>query len=223
MESLIVNDFFHLCIDVLSSNTVANIKNDCIDCLCDVLIFAIKDKSLIPEKLTEIIAKINPYESKTIMCESKNSFVCRVLMIKIITNSSKKDELLEWSFGFAKKETKEKIVLAECIEQYLRNVEDLSNFDDITVVSIVLQCFEDDYCSIRRIACKSLALLLNTKYKDLAETKFYEATSDTSHHVRNQVLLLCKNGQILDADIKNKLIDILKNDANYAIRITASE
>ena len=223
MQDPIVNEFFPLCIDVLSSQTVANIKNDCIDCLCDILIFAIKDKSLVPKELIEIIAKINPYESTNIIWESNSSFICRVLMIKIITGSSKKDELLEWCFGFAKKETKEKIVLAECIEQYLRNVEDLSEFDDITVASIVLQCFEDEYWYVRRIACKSLALLLDTKFKSLIERKLYEATSDTSHYVRNQVLLLCKDGEISDDDIKNKIVDILKNDANYAIRKFATE
>lgn len=223
MEEHIQKKFFPLCIDVLDSKTVTNIKNDCIDCLCDILIFAIKDNTHIPEELIKTIAKIDPYESKSIMWETSSSFICRVLMIKIITGVNKKEELIEWCFSFARKDIKEKIALAECMEQYLRNIDNLTIFDDITVVSIVLQSFDDEYWDVRRIACKSLAILLNTKYKDLVERKLYEATSDTSHYVRNQILLLCKEGLISDANIKNNLINILKNDANYAIRKFASE
>ena len=90
---------------------------------------------------------------------------------------------------------------------------------DATILSIVMQCVDDEHYIVRREACNCLALLLDTKYKDLAERKLCEAAIDASHYVRNQVLILCKNDKIKDLDIRQELFGILANDANYAIRV----
>lgn len=89
---------------------------------------------------------------------------------------------------------------------------------DAMIVSLVLQCFEDEYWPVRRMACNCLIKMLVTKYKDRIERKLYEGAIDPSHYVRNHLLRKCRNGEIEDTSISDRIIDILKNDANYALR-----
>jgi hypothetical protein len=89
---------------------------------------------------------------------------------------------------------------------------------DAMILAIAIQCFEDDYWPVRRTACNCLAKMLTTRYKDRAERKLYEGAIDPSHYVRNYLLQLCRNGKITDAAISERIIDIMKSDANYAIR-----
>ena len=164
------------------------------------------------------ISAIEVEKAGTIFSESKGAFACRVLMAKIISGASSKEELLEWCVGYSKKETNERIALAECIEQFIVQVLSTDQID-ATVLSIVMQCFDDEHCVVRRKSCNCFVLLLDTKYRDLAERKLCEAAIDPSHYVRSQVLNLCKSEKIKIPEIKNELIGILATDANYAIRI----
>lgn len=217
MDEVIEQVFFPLCVEVLKSQAVARVKNDCIDCLCDVLVFNASLKTKMSQELFDAIAKIEVEKTGTIWGESKGAFACRALMVKIIAGTSSKEELLEWCVGYSKKETNERLALAECIEQFI--VQGLpTNQIDATILSIVMQCFDDEHYIVRRRSCNCFALLLDTKYGDLAERKLCEAAIDPSHYVRSQVLNLCRSKKVKVPEICDELIDILANDANYAIR-----
>lgn len=217
MDEIIEQKFFPLCIDVLNSEAVAKIKNDCLDCLCDVLAFNSELKVQIPQELSNAIATIEVEKTGTILSESKGDFACRVLMIRIITGTTSKEEFLEWCVGYSKKETTERIALVDCIEQFI--VQGLPTSQvDATILSIVMQSFDDEHYLVRKKSCNCLALLIDTKYRDLAARKLCEAAIDPSHYVRSQVLNLCKSKKIQIPEIHNELMDILANDANYAIR-----
>ena len=218
MNEVIVSKFFPLCIEVLASQTVAQIKNDCLDCLCDILVFNTNLKTKMPQELYETISEIDASKVDTVLEDSMGAFACRVLMVKIISGVANKEELLEWCVGYSKKETNERIALAECIEQFIVQGLPISQID-ATILSIVMQCFDDEHYAVRMRACNCFALLLNTKYVGIVERKLCEAAIDPSHYVRNQVLKLCINGKINAPEIRNELFDILKNDANYAIRV----
>ena len=129
---------------------------------------------------------------------------------------------MEWCFDFGKKDRSTKVALAECVEQYLHRYAHDPEKVDAMVLSIAIQCFEDDYWPVRRMACNCLAKMLVTRYKDRAERKLYEGAIDPSHYVRNYLLWLCKNGKISDASISERITDIMKSDANYAIRVFAN-
>lgn len=218
MGEVIEQQFFPLCIDVLTSQAVAIVKNDCLDGLCDVLVFNTALKTKIPQGLFDAISAIEVAKEETILNSSKCAFACRVLMAKIILGVANKEELLEWCVGYGKKKTNERIVLAECIEQFI--IQELSSGQiDATILSIVMQCFDDEHYIVRRKACNCFALLLNTKYSDLAERKLCEAAIDPSHYVRSQILSLCKGAKIKVPKVCNELFGILVNDANYAIRV----
>lgn len=218
MDEIIEQQFFTLCVDVLNSQAVAKIKDDCLDCLCDVLAFNPVFKTKMPQLLSDAIVTIEVENTGTILSDSKGAFACRVLMVKIISGNAKKEELLEWCVGYDKKKAKERIALAECIEQFI--VQGLPTGQiDATILSIVMQCFEDQHYVVRRKACNCFSLLLDTKYVDFAERKLCEAAIDPSHYVRSQVLNLCRSKKIIEPTIRNELINILSNDANYAIRV----
>lgn len=218
---ILTNQFFPLCIHIINSQIAIPAKEDCVACLVDVILFYKSIGLSIPVNLFESISQIDASKGQTFRfggCGTRETFACRVLMLKIIVGVVDKEELLEWCFGYNTKKVKERIALAECLEQFLHYQTNPQEQVDATILSIVLQCFDDEQYSIRQRACCCLIYMLNTKYHGLVERKLYEATVDPSHYVRNYILNLCKNGQISDEAIKQQLIEILANDANYAIR-----
>lgn len=185
---------------------------------CQHFRFNMELKAKMPQELTNAIAAIEVAKTATILGGSKGAFACRALMVKIISGAGNKEELLEWCVGYSKKETNERIALVECIEQFI--IQGLPNGQiDVTILSIVMQCFEDEHYVVRRQACNCFVLLLDTKYKDLATRKLYEAAIDPSHYVRSRIKSLCKRKKIKQPEIRDQLLGILANDANYAIRV----
>ncbi len=223
MDQLLIEQFVPLCTDVLSSQIEAGTKNNCIDALCDVLICSEACKKALPEKLIDTISTGNWDECRSVWSGSNDGLSCRVLMLRIIVGVAGKEELMEWSFDYSKKEQEERVVLSKCIEQYLRNCDDVKKHADATILSIAIQCIEDEYWVVRKYACNSMSMLTNSQYKPLVERKLYEAAIDPSHYVRYHILQLCKDGCINDEDITAKLLEILQNDANYAIKKFAAE
>ena len=218
MDDVIEQQFFPLCVDVLNSQAVARVKNDCLDCLCDVLVFNITLKNKMPQALLDAIAAIEVEKTRTVLSDSKGALACRTLMVKIISGLADKEELLEWCVGYSKKEANERIALAECIEQFI--IQGLPRGQiDATILSIVMQCFDDEHYAVRWRACNCFALLLDTKYRDFSERKLREAAIDPSHYVRSHVLNLCRGEKIKLPEVRDELFDILTNDANYAIRV----
>lgn len=223
MVGIINESFVPFCTEVLTSQAPANLKDDCIDCLCDVLACPNIEDVVLTQELIDAIRKFDISKTQSVMGRAKNTLGCRVLMLRIITGIADKDEILDWCFEFTKKDCPTKVALAQCIEQYLRYYVDDSAKIDAMILSIVIQCFEDDYWPVRRKACDCLAKMLVTRYKDRVERKLYEGAIDPSHYVRDHLLRMCKNGDIADALISERIIDILKNDANYAIRAFAND
>ena len=223
MDGLLLEQFIPLCTEVLLSQIEAGTKNNCIDALCDVLICSEECKKALPPKLIEAVSSGDWAECRSVWSGTNDGLSCRALMLRIITGVAGKEELMEWSFGYSKKAQEERVVLAKCLEQYLRNCDSIQNHADATILSIVIQCMEDEYWVVRKYASNSMAMMVMSQYKPLIERKLYEAAIDPSHYVRNNVLQLCKDGLIQDKDIVAKLIQILQNDANYAIRRFATE
>ena len=219
----VINEYLlPLCIEVLTSQIPSDVKNECMDCLCDVLVYSNFEDIILSSELMDTIASMEVSETYSIMEVSKSVLACRLLMLRIVTGIADKEEMLEWCFDFAKKDLVTRIALAECVEQYLnRYVHDCTKID-VMILSIVFQCFQDEYWKVRMMACNCLIKMLVTKYKDRIECKLYEGAIDPSHYVRNHLLKKCKNGEIEDASISDRIIEILKNDANYAIRIFAN-
>lgn len=222
MVEIINEKLLPLCTEVLSSQAPADVKEECIDCFCDVLVCPGSDEIVVTNELVDAIEKIDISETHSVMGSSKKVLACRVLMLRVIVGTADKDEMLEWCFDFDRKDSSTKLALAECVEQYLHRYSKEPEKTDAMILAIAIQCFEDDYWPVRRTACNCLAKMLTTRYKDRAERKLYEGAIDPSHYVINYLLQLCKNGKITDAAISERIIDIMKSDANYAIRVFAN-
>lgn len=222
MAGIINEKLIPLCIEVLSSQAPADVKDECIDCLCDVLAYSAANEIVMTKELVDVIERIDISNTYSVMGNSKNTLACRVLMLRIIVGTADKDEMLEWCFDFGRKDRSTKVALAECVEQYLHRYASEPEKIDAMILSIAIQCFEDDYWPVRRIACNCLAKMLTTQYKDRAERTLYEGAIDPSHYVRSYLLQLCKNGKIVDTSISERIMDILRNDANYAVRTFAN-
>lgn len=222
MAGIINEKLIPLCIEVLSSQAPADVKDECIDCLCDVLAYSAANEIVMTKELEDVIERIDISNTYSVMGNSKNTLACRVLMLRIIVGTADKDEMLEWCFDFGRKDRSTKVALAECVEQYLHRYASEPEKIDAMILSIAIQCFEDDYWPVRRIACNCLAKMLTTQYKDRAERTLYEGAIDPSHYVRSYLLQLCKNGKIVDTSISERIMDILRNDANYAVRTFAN-
>lgn len=226
MNDLVVNEFFPLCIEVLSSKINVGDKEKCINCLCDVVIFGREYGIKIPQKIKDNIKKIDEANCSTnfnLTLHAKEIYLYRLLLLKIVVGVAGKEELFEWFIGYNKKSSMERVVLAECLEQYLCSGKVTREKDKVFVLSLILQCAEDDSFEVRKSAIGCLINMVNIHYGELVERKLYELALDSSHNVRNYLLCLCKQGKINDKGISKRIIDILKNDNNYFLKNYASE
>ena len=223
MVAVLTDLLYPLCIDILTSQCAAKIKENCMNCLCDVIVFTEQKKTDLPDSLIRAIHSVDISQQRFFSEESEDTLGFRLLMLKIVIGSIDSEQLLEWCFRYAKKTVTERIALAKCIEQFLYYCNTSSNSIDTSIISIVMQCFEDDSYEVREVACDCLVYLLQTKYHNLAEQKLYEASTDSSDYVRDHLLLIAKKRLSPYEVIQAEIISILKKDANFAIRKIAME
>ena len=218
INKILLEEYIPLAVEVLNSDTTAIVKEKCVACLCEVLSAFLRCDIDIPAEIIDVIQKLDISKVHDFFStNSKETLSIRVFMIKLMVGLVEKEELLKWCVEYNKHSTKERIVLADCIEKYLYRHNDNDAQVDLMIVSIVIQCLEDECYEVRCIACRVLSYILNSKYRQIVENKLYQVAVDPSHYVRNNLLRLCKGG-IIQGDISEKLIALFTNDANYAIR-----
>ena len=218
-------EFFSLCNDVLSSQVPIPVKDDCVACLCDIIIERVKRSMPIPQELSPIIPFLEEQGDNSfyfMRTTTLNTFLSRVLFLKVLMGIENEDEIIGWNTILKKGDPNERVVIAKCCEKYLQFITCKGKEPSIAVLSIAIQCTEDDYHPVRQYGSNCMCYFLGTKYHEQAENKLYELALDSSHWVRNHLINLCANGMINDEIIKTKLIETLKNDANYRIRVHAS-
>ena len=216
--------FFSLCKDVLSSHAPIPVKDDCIAGLCDVILERHLRGMSTPEDISSIIPILEKQDDSGMFfmrTTTKNAFMARVLLLKVLIGIGKEDEIIGWNTVLNKGDPNERIVIAKCSEKYLQYISCKGTDPSIAVLSIAIQCTEDDYHAVRQYGSNCLCYFLGTKYHELAESKLYELSLDSSHWVRNHLISLCTNKRINDESIREKIIEILRKDANYGIRVCA--
>lgn len=218
INKILLEKYIPLAVDVLNSDATAIIKERCVSCLCDVLSAFIQHNVDIPSEIIDVIQKVDLSKVHDFFAtNSKDVLSIRVFIAKLIVGITDKDELLKWCVEYSKRSTKERIALADCVEKYLYSHNDEQKHVDLMLLSLVIQCLEDECYEVRCSACKALSYVLDSNYKETAENKLYQVAADPSHYVRNNLLRLCNEG-IIHGDVSKKIIALLKNDANYAIR-----
>ncbi len=223
IDNLIFNDFIPLSLDVLNSDVSVQTKGQCIDCLCEVLSTFKEQNIKLPTSVKQALQTVDVEKGTEFFSSiSRKALEIRVLMAQIITGVADEGELLHWCIEYESLENKEKIVIINCLEKYLYHKKNNLDTIDSLVVSIVLQCYSANHQDIRKTAVKCLAYLVSSNYHDVAINELNKAIYDSSHHVRNTLLNICKNN-ILPTEVSDNLISLLRNDANYNIRFAANE
>lgn len=80
MAGIINEKLIHLCIEVLSSQAPADVKDECIDCH----LYPAANEIVLSKELVGVIKRIDIYKTCSIMGNSKNALACRVLILRII-------------------------------------------------------------------------------------------------------------------------------------------
>lgn len=218
ITSMICEQFIPLSVEILNSNVDILIKGKCVECLCDVLSFLLYQNIKVTNDMVSAIQNVNFTQSGSLLSlKSETSFYIKALMIKLIVGLADKNDLLSSCVEYNKRPTAERVALANCLEKYLYRNAKLSLTVDVLLVTLIVQCCDDEYYEIRAIGCKCVSYILNSNFREILENKLYQHAMDSSAYVRNCILLLCKSGDIID-EVSEKLIVIFKNDANYTIR-----
>ena len=178
----------------------------------------------IPGLIISVISGLEPDNTQGFYLNQYNTeltFSCRILLLKVITGLAKKEDLIGWSIQFSKMNPTERVVLVDSIEKFLKYEEPKQDSIDGVILAIILQCLEDNYYEVRARACDCLVYFVNSSYSDIARQKLIETTLDSSHWVRNRLLRICRHDMISEQALNNQIIEILRRDANYAIRTIA--
>lgn len=213
--------FLPLASEVIKSPVDVGTKGNCIACLCEIVAAFKITSADIPPDMQNIICNFNLSEEKgmeEVFFGTPTTLAYRILTLRVLLGFAKPEELLDWCVEYRHKQPIERRALIECIELFLRGQATKVKKKQFISLSIVLQSFGDEDYLIRSKACDCLVHFLDTEYCDIAEQRLCDATFDSSHWVRNHVLNLCRDGKILNAELRFHLLDSLSKDSNYAIR-----
>lgn len=211
--------FVQLAINVLVSNVQRSTKEDCINCLIDVIIIFNHNNIPIDLILLDTIrsfefnneSSFDPFENTTNI-----TLKYRLIMLKTISGFDVKNEILNSYLSFANKQDMERFVLAQCINQYLQfYIKNNKEIEEIFLLVTIELC-NDTYFLVRKEAIFCLITLLGTKYFEVAKQKLIELSTDTSPNVKGEILNLID--KIEDKDLCNEILEFSINDANYGIR-----
>lgn len=223
IDRTIIYDFMPHVVEVLNSEAAIPTKESCVSCLCDVLSSFVDRDIAIPNSLIEALRTVDIQKGSTFFfSKSRKTLEIRVLMAKIIAEIDDIGNLLQICVDFGSLEVNEKIVVIDCIEKYLFQRRSKLNDINELIVSLVLQCTAEKDADIRSLAYRCVAFIIKSPYKNIAELTISKAIFDPANSVRSTILNICTNGYI-PKDISDRLIELLRNDANYCLRKQAND
>ena len=225
MATILGEDFFPFCSDLIAGKTEVRLMNDCLYCLCKVLTIFKERRLSIPTQLVDAVKNIqskSPEITVSGLDSSATVYHCHLQTLRLILGIADRDELLLWCISYAKKSVHERIALSRSVALIIRCEKAAGHQPDIVTLSLALQCLEDSERYARIAACDSLTYMLGTDHHDQAVKGLNKAAIDPSHLVRAQVLSLCRDGKISDSAVREHLVRYLQNDAHHQIKSIAA-
>lgn len=226
MDSYITNKFFPICVNVLTNSVALPLKDDCLNSLCSITARYIKMGIEIPQDILDAIAICDVSAERNIPLltnSTPETVKLRLTTLKVILGIENVNILFSWCFEYSKKDINDKVVLAKCILTLLRKFNALSQEIGSIILSTVFQMSVDDYYSLRAMSIECLALLLDSKYNNLAKEKLYDLALDTSPYVCTTLIRICSNDTFPDKSVAYEIINSLSRSVNYAIKNFAIE
>lgn len=220
--NVIVEKFIPLTEEIISSNVDIETKNNCISCLCDVLIALKNWKISIPNNVRIAINNMDINKgTEFLSSQNRKVLSIRVLMCKIVVGEAGIDDLLSWCYEYENMNRNERVALINCIERYLAEESSILEEDRI-LLSITFRCAGDKEDSIRQVASKCLAYYSKSQNREQINDMLIKLSCDPSHNVRHVLFLLCRDNKI-EPQTRKMILENLNNDLNYIIRTESLE
>jgi hypothetical protein len=223
---IIKSDFISLAIKVFNSNAPGYMKENCIECLIDVIIVLDENNITLRKDLLKAIQSLdikNQRYSYFLSKSTSTTTLYRIIMLKNVLNSDVKRELLIKYLSFIKQNDIERYVLSQCIKQYIHYCLKVHKKIDKLFLLMIVQMCDDKYYKVRKEASECLILLLSTPFRDIAKQKLVGLISDSSPNIRYNILDSIDKFSIEDCEFRNEILEYYCKDAHYNIRKKAQE
>ena len=213
-----INDqLISLAIEVFSSDADIAEKGRCLACLVDAILYVSSCGVDVNSKLVNAISySLQNIVSNDFMGISANAYCWRMKFVQIALGESIFKSVIELLPKYSKMNDRDRIAIAQGLEQLLF-FKKYKETDVDTAYYLTLLLFEDPLPEVRRISLDCLSYLADSKYAIDVEGLLVKATDDPSHDVRYKLLSIAKT-RLEDKSISSSIIEVLSNDAHFAIR-----
>lgn len=217
IASYVNNQLISFATEVFSSDADIAEKGKCLDCLVDAILFVSSCGVDVDSKLKNAITfSQQNIISNDFMGISANAYRWRLRFVQIALGETIFKSIIELLPKYSKMNDRDRIEIAQGLEQLLF-FKSYNEKDVDTAFYLTLLLFEDPLPDIRSISLDCLSYLVDTKYAFDIEGLLVKATDDPSHTVRFKLLSIAKK-HLKENSISNSIIDVLSNDAHFAIR-----
>ncbi len=224
--NILKENFLPLAAEVLNSKAHRELKEDCMDCLIDVIIILNQKSVEIDKDLLNTIKSLQIEKEKNIDFFTDSTSVTtmyRWIMLKTVSGLDVKSDILSNYLSFSQQQDNERYVLARCINQYiLFCIKNMKQIEELFLLMIIEMC-DDTYFLVRKEASFSLVSLLSTQYSDIARQKLIGLTTDSSPNVRGGILSIIADNKDIDIEFRKEILECYLQDANYGIRKRAEK
>lgn len=220
ITKLILEKFFPFASEVLCGDVSSLIKDKCAQSLIYVIPFIKQNNNSIPDSLIKSIRNSKSGDLRTLsIIGFKDWFKIRLFVLKLMVGLENSSGLFNFYEDFNNMSVDEKRAFAESLGNCLNQHGEIDI--DFTLFSMIVKFIEDDDYLVRALGCKCGSGVLNygidNKFKILIEQKIIGCAMDSSDYVRSSILSLCES-KTIPKNLYNTFVNILKNDANYAIK-----
>lgn len=213
--------FMILAMQVFNSKAPRDMKENCMECLIDVIILFNEKSISINKELLSIIKSLQLEKERQADLFSNSTLVTsmyRWIMLKAVSGIDVKKDILTNYLSFTKQQDSERYVLAQCIKQYiLFCVKNKKQIEELFLLIIMEMC-NDIYFLVRKEMVYCLVYLLQTQYSDIAKQKLISFTTDSSPNIKGEILSLIENKKINDIEFCKEILECYQQDANFGIR-----
>lgn len=226
MAELIVNRFYPLCKDVLTSKAATVIKTRCANCLSEILISAEGMVSSLPVELKTLLSdfrSLNIQSPAVSFFGSKSVYVAQLEVLRYVIGITSLQNFLECFYDYSQHEPKERIGLASCLSQVLKYEAKQNKTVDSALLLLLHQCMNDAEEDVILSASSCFPELLETNMRNVAVNSLNSMIISPMPSVRIAVLNMCIRDTIKDEEVRKGILQTLQNDAHYAVRTRANE
>lgn len=211
--------YFPICGKILSASVPLMLKNQCLCSLrCIVAKFADRGYG-IPLDLQKAIGECEIQPDPLLMfltTETTESVEQNLTFLKVMVGIEPPKALFKLFYEYLGKSDADRKSLADCVLTLLKK--NAKAAQEMMVLAVVLQFCEDKDFSIRIKGMKCLSIVLSVEHDKMAEETMVAFSLDPTPAVRHSLLRECTAPNFPDREVRNRILETLVQDANFAIK-----